>query len=146
MKANKKISLFLDIVSKYSKKGVKFNAHLIFNPCQAYLAAISGTTYVCPLIGRYADNMSRLNSDNLRGGENDIGKKMLTDIIDVVKNNPSGELVKVMASSIRTVEDFQNSISLGTDVITVPTKILEASIQHEYTNEGIKILLKDMSY
>jgi len=49
----------LKIVSKYSKKGIKFNTHLIFNPCQAFLAAIVGTTYVCPLVGRYVDNIKQ---------------------------------------------------------------------------------------
>lgn len=133
----------LRIISEYSKKGIKFNTHLIFNPCQAYLAALAGTTYVCPLIGRYVDNISKLSKDGL-GRENDVGKKLLTDIVDVVANSPSLKPVKVMASSIRTIEDFQNSISGGADVITVSTKILETSIQHEYTDEGIKVFLKDM--
>ena len=135
----------LQIVSEYSKKGIKFNTHLIFNPCQAYFAAIAGTTYVCPLIGRYVDNISKLDKDGL-GRESDAGKKLLTDIIDVVSNSPSLKPVKVMASSIRTIEDFQNSISAGADVITVSTKILETSIRHEYTDEGIKVFLKDMGY
>lgn len=52
----------------------------------------------------------------------------------------------LMASSIRTVEDFQNSILSGADIVTIPTKILEKSIQHKYTKKGIKTFLKDMSY
>jgi len=134
------------IVSKYSKKGVKFNTHLVFNTSQAYLAAMSGTTYVCPLIGRFADNMLKIAGDYQRGGENDIGKKLLGDILGALRNNLPSNLVKVMASSIRTVEDFQNSIALGADAITIPTKILEASIKHEYTSQGIKFFLKDMGY
>jgi hypothetical protein len=51
-----------------------------------------------------------------------------------------------MASSIRTIEDFQNPISAGASVITVSSKILEKSIQHEYTKGGIKTFLKDMDY
>lgn len=136
----------LQIISKYSKKGIKFNTHLVFNTCQAYFAAISGTTYICSLIGRYADNMSRFTIDNLRGGENDVGKKLLTDIIEVVNKYPTNQSIKVMASSIRTVEDLQNSISAGADVVTVSPKILEESIQHEYTKSGTKTFLKDMGY
>ena len=136
----------LQIISKYSKKGIKFNSHLIFNTSQAYLATISGTTYVCPLIGRYADNMSIIAKDNIRGGNSDVGKKLLMDIIEVVNNYQTNKQVKVMASSIRTVEDFQNSILTGADIVTIPTKILEKSIQHEYTKKGIKTFLKDMGH
>lgn len=137
----------LSIVSKYSKKGIKFNSHLVFNPNQAYLATISGTTYVCPLIGRYADNISKERKDIIRGGENDAGKQLLTDIIKVTRNNaPLNKLVKVMASSIRTVKDFENSIFAGADVITISPKILEESINHKYTSEGITTFLKDMGY
>lgn len=136
----------LKIISKYSKKGVKFNTHLIFNPFQAYLATLSGTTYVCPLIGRYADNMAKLDKNNIRGGENDIGKKLLLDVITTVDNGSSNKPVKTMASSIRTVDDFYNSLIAKVDVITIPTKILESSIKNKYTDQGIDTFLKDMGY
>ena len=136
----------LKIVSKYSQRGVKFNTHLIFNPSQAYLSVLSGTSYVCPLIGRYADNIYALSHKNLRGGENDVGKKLLISIIVAVEKCPKSKPVKVMASSIRTVGDFVNSVSAGADVVTVPTKILESSIENEYTNQGVASLLQNMGY
>lgn len=135
----------LSIISKYTKKGIKFNAHLIFNVCQAYLASISGAHYVCPLIGRYADRMAKRNGKSLRGRENDIGRRLLKNVIDAI-NDESDLSTKVMASSIRTVEDFKNSIMVKPDVITVSTEILEKSIKHEFTNKGIKTFLKDLGY
>lgn len=136
----------LKLVSKYSKKGIKFNTHLVFNPSQAYLAALSGTTYVCPLIGRYADDMSVLMGKNLHGGKNDIGRELLLSVIAAVEKCPTDNSIGVMASSIRTVSDFVNSVSAGADIVTVPTKMLEASIEDEYTNQGVKALLKSMGY
>ncbi len=134
----------LKIVSKYSKKGIKFNTHLIFSTCQAFLAASAGTTYVCPLIGRYVDNVEQQNK--VKDDDRIIGRKLLTDIINTMSNDSLSKTVKVMASSIRTLKDFQNSISAGADVITAPTKILDASFNHEYTDEGVKIFLNDMGF
>lgn len=134
----------LKIVSNYSKKGIKFNTHLVFNTSQAYLATLSGTTYVCPLVGRYADSISALTGTNLHGGENDIGRELLLNVISAVRKCPINNQVRVMASSIRTVGDFVNSILAGVDVVTVPTKILELSIENEYTNQGIQAFLKNM--
>lgn len=136
----------LRIVSKYSKQNIMFNTHLIFYPCQAYLASISGTSYVCPLIGRYADNVSKLIGKNMHGGDGDIGIELLNNVIDVVDNSPRSDMVKVMASSIRTVEDFHRSVLAGADVVTVPTKILELSIKNEYTNQGVQIFLGDTGF
>ena len=136
----------LKIVSKYSEKGIKFNTHLVFTPCQAYLSVLAGTAYVCPLIGRYADNMSKLFAKNLHGGNNDIAQKILTDIIETVDNSPSSnKKVRIMASSIRSVGDFCNAVMAGADVVTVPTKILEDSIKNEYTDQGVSTLLNDMN-
>lgn len=135
----------LKIISKYSEKGVKFNTHLVFTTCQTYLSVIAGTTYVCPLIGRYADNMSKLFGKNLHGGDNDIAQQLLTETIEVVDKSHSNKKVRVMASSIRSVGDFCNAVMAGADVVTVPTKVLEDSIRNEYTDQGILTLLESMN-
>ena len=135
----------LKIVSKYSKDGVKFNTHLVFTPCQAYLSVLAGTTYVCPLVGRYADNISKLFGKNLHGGDDDITKKILVDIIDAVDKSQNIKPVSIMASSIRTIGDFCNAVMAGSDVVTVPTKVLEDSIRNEYTDQGILTLLESMN-
>jgi len=134
----------LKIVSKYSKKGIKFNTHLIFSTCQAFLAATAGTTYLCPLVGRYVDNIEEQNKE--KDEDRIIGKKLLTDIVNTMSNDSLSKTIKVMASSIRTMKDFENSISARADVITVPTKILDSSFNHEYTDEGVKIFLNDMGF
>ncbi|OGI76822.1 hypothetical protein A3C57_00345 [Candidatus Nomurabacteria bacterium RIFCSPHIGHO2_02_FULL_33_12] len=134
----------LKIVSKYSKNGVKFNTHLVFTPCQAYLAVLAGSTYVCPLIGRYADNVSKFFGRNLHGGEDDITNKVLVDILNVVDNGQD-KRVGVMASSIRTVGDFCNAVMAGSDIVTVPTNVLEDSIKNEYTDQGILTLLESVN-
>ncbi|EKD85841.1 MAG: hypothetical protein ACD_37C00596G0006 [uncultured bacterium] len=134
----------LKIIFKYSKEGIKFNAHLIFNSSQAYLAASAGATYVCPLIGRYADEILKDDVNKLRGGKNDPGKILLTDVIDVIKDR-FADSTKVMASSIRSLSDFENSIKENVDFITISPKNLELFIQHEFTAAGIQRFLEDMS-
>src|SRR3989338_7435830 len=135
----------LKIISKYSENGVKFNTHLVFTPCQAYLAVLAGSIYVCPLVGRYADSVSKLFGKNLHGGDDDITNKILVDIIDAVDKARNGKQVGVMASSIRTIGDFRNAVMAGSDVVTVPAKILEDSIKNEYTDQGISTLLESIN-
>lgn len=135
----------LSIISKYTKKNIKFNAHLVFNTSQAYLASISGAYYVCPLIGRYADKTTIKNKKNLQGGENDVGKSLLENVINAVSNQTNSS-TKVMASSIRTVKDFKNAILSKPDTITVSREILEKSIKHDFTDSGINTFLSDMRY
>lgn len=136
----------LEIISRYTKEGILFNTHLVFNPAQAYLAAKAGTAYVCPLIGRYADTASRKNPNFTRGGDNDAGKLLLSEVMSAVHTSDQYNNVKVMASSIRTIEDFRNAILLKAHAITVPTKILEQAMNDELTHDGISIFLKDMGY
>jgi len=133
----------LNIIFKYSKTDIKFNAHLIFNASQAYLAALAGATYVCPLIGRYADKVLKNDLNNLRGGENDPGKLLLSTVINVIRNQFNNS-TKVMASSIRTLYDFESSIKEAVDFITISPKNLELFTQHEYTDDGIQKFLEDM--
>jgi len=132
----------LQIVNTFSKEGVRFNTHLVFTPNQASLASLVNSYYVCPLIGRYADNYSKVYGKNLHGGNADHSLSLLKDIRDVLDQN--GSDTRVMGSSIRTAGDYFNALIGGADVVTVPTKILEELFNHPMTEDGINIFLKDM--
>lgn len=132
----------LELVSQFGKQGVRFNTHLIFTPNQVALAAISDSAYVCPLIGRYADNLSDMYGENLHGGKNDIGWQLLKKSKSVVDS--VGSQTKIMASSIRKTGDVFNALDAEADVITIPTEILIKMFTHPYTTEGIDIFKKDM--
>lgn len=134
----------LKIIKKYTEKKVKFNTHLIFNPNQASLAALAGTCYVCPLVGRYAENMSNTFGKNLHGGEGDYGKELVTEVKNIVQAIGNFNKTLVMGSSIRTPGDYYNCVMGGADVVTVPTKVLDMMFNHSMTTEGIAIFLKDM--
>ena len=69
---------------------------------------------------------------------------VLVDILNVVDNGQD-KRVGVMASSIRTVGDFCNAVMAGSDIVTVPTNVLEDSIKNEYTDQGILTLLESVN-
>ena len=132
----------LQIVNVFSKQGVRFNTHLVFTPNQASLASLVNSAYVCPLMGRYADNYSKVYGKNMHGGASDHALLLVKEIRNILDKNESN--TKVMGSSIRTAGDYFNALIGGADVITVPTKILEELFTHPMTEEGINIFLKDM--
>lgn len=111
----------LEVLNSLRGKKYKINVHLIFSLSQALMAAEAGAMYVCPLVGRI----------------NDIGgnaKSILEKIVNAFdKYNLK---TKIMASSIRTIGDIEDSLELGVDCLTIPTSLIEKMICHPLTEKG----------
>ena len=133
----------LKIVKHYSEKEIRFNTHLVFTPNQATLAALVNSSYVCPLIGRYADNFSQYFGKNMHGGDSDLSRTLINEIKEVLLIIRADK-TKIMGSSIRTAGDFYNAAIAGADVITAPPKVIDELFNHPMTSDGINIFLKDM--
>ena len=97
--------------------GVNVNMTLCFTQEQAIavhqatLGAKPGQVYVSPFIGRLDDKGER-------------GMDLIKNILQHYKNVESH--VEVLAASIRSVEHVEQTIALGTDIMTVPFKIFDA--------------------
>ncbi len=109
-------------------KGIKTNVTLCFSVSQALLAAKAGATYVSPFIGRLEDH-----------GED--GVQLLHDIRTLYDNH--GFDTKILAASIRTVKHFSDSALAGSDVATIPYKILLKLFHHSLTDKGLAQFLDD---
>jgi transaldolase len=106
----------------FSEDGIMVNVTLCFNSAQAILAAKAGASFISPFIGRLDD----IGSD----GINLISE--ITEIYDI-----HGFETKVLAASIRSVQDIIDSAKFGADVATIPPKFLKAMYNHPLTDKGL---------
>lgn len=111
-----------------SDMGIKTNVTLIFSAAQALLAARAGATFVSPFIGRVDDI----------GGE---GIDLVSDIVDIFSKHSIE--TEIISASIRTPIHVLEAAHAGSDIATVPYKVIEQMINHPLTTNGIKKFLKD---
>ena len=112
----------------FSEDGIMVNVTLCFNSAQAILAAKAGASFISPFIGRLDD----IGSD----GINLISE--ITEIYDI-----HGFETKVLAASIRSVQDIIDSAKFGADVATIPPKFLKAMYNHPLTDKGLADFLAE---
>lgn len=118
----------LQAVAHLSKKGIKTNVTLIFSVSQAVLAAKAGATLVSPFVGRI---------DDISGD----GIKLIQDIVNIFETYSFS--TQVLAASIRNPIHFIESMKAGSDIATIPPKLLDMLITHPQTTSGLDVFLKD---
>lgn len=115
-------------VQVLNKEGIKTNVTLVFSANQALLAAKSGAAYVSPFLGRLDDI-----------GE--IGMNLVKEIKTVFSNYQYK--TEIIAASIRSPEHVKQSALAGSDIATIPFKIIKQLFRHPLTDKGINIFLDD---
>lgn len=110
------------------KDGIKTNLTLCFNPIQALLAAKAGATYVSPFIGRLDD----ISQDGME----------LIEQIRIIFDNYRFE-TKILTASIRNPVHVLRAALIGSDVATIPYKVLLQLMKHPLTDIGLERFLKD---
>ena len=118
----------LKAVKVLHNKGIKTNVTLIFSTNQALLAAAAGASYVSPFVGRLDDI-----------GEE--GVDLVADIADIF--NQYGIECEIIAASIRGPMHVTEAARAGSDIATVPYKVLKQMLAHPLTTSGIERFLKD---
>ena len=111
-----------------SSMGIKTNVTLIFSTAQALLAAKAGATYVSPFVGRLDDI-------------GDDGVAVVEDIVNIFRTY--GIKTEIIAASIRTSAHVTAVARAGSDIATVPYKVIESMIGHPMTTSGIDRFLSD---
>lgn len=115
-------------VKQLSAEGIKTNVTLIFSANQALLAAIAGATYVSPFIGRLDDI-----------GENGMG--LIAEIREIFDQYFFE--TNILTASVRHPRHVTDAAKIGSDVATVPFKVLKQMFQHPLTDKGIDQFLAD---
>ena len=113
----------LKAVKVLSKKGIMTNVTLIFSPSQALLAAKAGATYVSPFVGRL-DDIS------------DDGVGLVENVVSIFETHCIE--TEIIAASIRSPQDVVRCAIAGSDIATVPYKVIKAMIEHPLTDKGIE--------
>jgi transaldolase len=111
-----------------SNKGIKTNVTLCFSANQALLAAKAGATFISPFVGRLFD----------------IGE----DGIALLKNirtlyDAYGFETKILAASIRNVEQVSQAAMVGSDASTIPYQVFSELYFHALTDKGLQKFLDD---
>jgi len=118
----------LKAVKAFSDLNITTNVTLIFNANQALMAARAGATYVSPFIGRLDDI-----------GQNGIELiEQIATIFDI-HDIPT----EIIAASIRHPQHVIQAAEAGSDIATIPLKVIEQLISHPLTDQGIEKFLAD---
>lgn len=115
-------------VKQLTSEGIKTNVTLVFSANQALLAAIAGATYISPFVGRLDDI-----------GEN--GMALIAEIREIYDQYFFE--TNILTASVRHPRHVTDAAKLGSDVATVPYKILKQMFQHPLTDSGIEKFLSD---
>lgn len=113
---------------KLSDQDIKTNITLIFSANQALLAAKNGATYVSPFLGRLDDI-------------GQAGMGLIAEIREIFDN--FGFPTKILSASIRHTDHVKNCALVGSDVATIPFKVMEQLFDHPLTTSGIEKFLAD---
>ena len=118
----------LKALKQLSQAGIKTNVTLCFSATQALLAAKSGATYISPFVGRL-DDISHNGMDLIR------------DIRMIYQNY--GFKTKILTASTRGPLHILEAARIGSDVVTMPFKVLEQIVKHPLTDIGLEKFLAD---
>jgi transaldolase len=109
--------------------GIDVNVTLIFQSAQALMAAKAGAAYVSPFLGRLDD----IATD---------GVQLIDEIVQIFGNYP--ELgTEVLSASIRHPLHVSQVALAGSDVATIPYKVLSKLVNHPLTLSGNAQFLAD---
>lgn len=109
-------------------EGIRVNVTLCFSAAQAILAAKAGAAYISPFLGRLDDV-----------GQN--GLELLAEIIEIYDNYDWD--TEVLAASMRHPIHVVEAARLGSDVATMPFKVMQQLVKHPLTDKGLEQFLAD---
>lgn len=118
----------LKAVAILAKEGIKTNVTLIFSAQQALLAAKAGASFVSPFLGRLDDI----------GNE---GITIISDIADVF--DIYGIETEIISASVRHPIHVLECAKAGSDIATIPYKVLIQMLKHPLTDIGIEKFIED---
>ena len=118
----------LKAVKVLSERDIKTNVTLIFSSQQALLAAKAGASYVSPFVGRVDDIGAR-------------GVELISEIATIFEVHDIQ--TEIIAASIRNPIHVSECALAGSDIATIPFKVLSQMAKHPLTDKGIEQFLSD---
>lgn len=109
-------------------EGIATNVTLCFSPNQALLAAKAGATYISPFVGRLDD----ISAD---------GMELIRSIREIYDNYDFE--TQILTASIRHPQHLVEAALAGSDVATIPHKVLKQLVKHPLTDIGLDKFMAD---
>ncbi|BDC34121.1 putative transaldolase [Candidatus Dependentiae bacterium Noda2021] len=119
---------YYPVIKQLVQEGVSINITLVFSLLQSLMMCKLGVDFISPFVGRLDD----IDSDGI-GLLNEI--RLMIDMYEYK--------TKILAASIRSIDDLHEALLAGADIATLPMNVLEKAIKHPLTDEGIKQFLND---
>ena len=113
----------LNVLKKLKNLGIKTNATLMTSFEQMFLSIIAGATYASIFYNRAKD----------AGYDPDEIIRRTRAFIDTGSYKS-----QIITASIRNIRDVGNAFAQGTDIVTVPPKILDLMLQEEMTQKTME--------
>ena len=114
---------YYKVIKQLADEGVALNITLVFTALQGLMMCKLGVKYISPFVGRWDD----IDVD---------GIEVLHDMRSMV--DTYNFKTQILAASLRNVRHFHEAMLMGADVATVPLVVLEKSVIHPLTNQGIE--------
>ncbi len=108
--------------------GIHVNMTLVFTVNQAILAARAGAAFVSPFLGRLDD----VGTDGL---------ERLAEMVESFRNYDIS--TEIIAASIRSPMHVIKAALIGSDIATVPFKVIKQMVTHPLTDVGIDRFMAD---
>jgi transaldolase len=122
------ISEGLKAIHRLRQEKIRTNCTLVFSTTQAILAAKAGATYISPFVGRL-DDVSLAGMDLIR------------EISAVFANYDFDS--ELLTASVRNPLHVVEAGLAGSDIVTMPWKVLQQMWKHPLTDVGLERFLAD---
>ena len=119
----------LKVCRKITEQGRMTNMTLCFTPMQAVMCAKVGATFVSPFIGRLDDIGNQ-------------GLELIAKIRQIFNHYAFDTMM--LSASIRSTLHVEQVAEIGSDVATMPFKVIKQLVKHPLTDAGMKIFEEDL--
>ncbi len=111
----------ISLAAHLSREGIMCCVTAVASPAQAYLAALSGATYVAP----YVNRLSRQLGD---------GVAVVRQCVEVMKGSPT----RLLAASLKSVDEMLAVVLAGAHDITIPLELILKLGDDELSDKAIE--------
>jgi transaldolase len=150
----------LRAIKALSQARIPVNATLVFTPEQALMAAKAGAKYVSLFVGRVDDYIRTQHgigfdkqdyfpAEGIRKGDVHVQDNGIVSGIDALAKTAQmfrlyGLKAELLAASIRNTRQLREVALTGAQIATVPFDVLQNTLVHPKTTEGIKHFIEDV--
>lgn len=115
------------VIRTLAKKDIRTNLTLVFSAAQALQAMRSGAYFVSPFIG-----WKETNGEDVR--------QFVEDVVAIRDNYDFS--TEIIVAAVRNGRQIVDAAVAGADIVTAGLSVFKESVEHPYTDEGIKRFTK----